>query len=134
MYDPDEECKAMIAALKKCCEEKNITPYALAKKAGISTSTISYLMNGKTNPQLYTVLVLCDVLGIKIGDLFEDRNVAIRGELEDKKIFITCEEEKLLECYWHLSDNKRKLLKVYMNMLLSCGEELFSHFNGPNGL
>lgn len=49
MYDPDEECKAMIATIKRLCEQKNMTPHALAKEAGISTSTISYLVNGKTN-------------------------------------------------------------------------------------
>lgn len=54
MYDPDEECKAMIAEIKRLCEQMNLTPHALAKEAGISTSTISYLMNGKTKPQVYT--------------------------------------------------------------------------------
>ena len=42
MYDPDEECKAMIVAIKRLCEQKNMTPHALAKEAGVSTSTISW--------------------------------------------------------------------------------------------
>ena len=62
MHDPDEECRAMIAAIKRLCEQKNMTPHALAKEAGISTSTISYLINGKTKPQVYTILLLCNVL------------------------------------------------------------------------
>ena len=71
MYDPDKECKEMIETVKRLCEQKNITPHALAKQAGISTSTISYLVNGKTKPQVYTVLLLCNVLGVRISDLFD---------------------------------------------------------------
>lgn len=67
MYNPDEECKTMVAALKKLCEQKGMSPHALAKEAGISTSTISYLMKGKTKPQVYTILELCNVLGISIS-------------------------------------------------------------------
>ena len=66
MYDPDEECKAMIATIKRLCEQKNMTPHALAKEAGISTSTISYLVNGKTKPQVYTILMLCWECGLPI--------------------------------------------------------------------
>lgn len=36
MYDPDEECKAMIAEIKRLCEQMNLTPHALAKEAGTS--------------------------------------------------------------------------------------------------
>lgn len=34
MYDSDEKCKAMIATIKRLCEQKNMTPHALAKKVG----------------------------------------------------------------------------------------------------
>ena len=47
MYDPDEKCKEMISTLKRLCKQKGIKPHVLAKEAGISTSTISYLVNGK---------------------------------------------------------------------------------------
>lgn len=50
-----------------------MTPHALANKAGISTSTISYLVNGKTKPQIYTILMLCNVLEVRISDLFDDK-------------------------------------------------------------
>lgn len=60
MYDPHdhEECRTMIATIKKLCEQKKMTPHALAKEVGISTSTISYLVNGKTKPQIYCKLRL----------------------------------------------------------------------------
>ena len=116
MYDPDEECKEMIATIKRLCVQKNMTPHALAKEAGISSSTVSYLVNGKTKPQIYTILLLCNVLGVRISDLF-DNNV-LSAAISDSGIqYITCEEEKLLYCYRGLSDKKRELLKIYVDML-----------------
>ena len=93
MYDPDKECKEMIETVKRLCEQKNITPHALAKQAGISTSTISYLVNGKTKPQVYTVLLLCNVLGVRISDLFD--TVATTEISESRVQYITYDESYL---------------------------------------
>ena len=82
MYNPDKECKAMIEALKKLCEQKNMSPYAVAKEAGISSSTVSYIMNGRTRPQMYTVLMMCNVLGVTISQLFEESAVISGKETE----------------------------------------------------
>lgn len=122
MYDPDEECKAMIATIKRLCEQKNMTPHALVKEAGISTSTISYLVNEKTKPQVYTILILCNVLGVRLSDLFD--NVATTEIFESGIQYITYEEEKLLDCYRGLSDEKRKLLRIYVDMLRQYENEL----------
>lgn len=123
MYDPDEECKAMIATIKRLCEQKDMTPHALAKEAGISSSTISYLVNGKTKPQVYTILVLCNVLGVRISDLFD--NGVVSKEISGSGIqYITCEEEKLLDCYRGLSDKKKELLRIYVDMLRQYEDEL----------
>lgn len=124
MYDPDEECKAMIAAIKRLCEQKDMTPHALAREAGISTSTISYLVNGKTKPQVCTILLLCNVLGVRISDLF-DSNVVSTEISEPGVQYITCEEEKLLNCYRGLSDRKKELLRIYVDMLRRYDDELF---------
>lgn len=123
MYNPDEECKAMIATIKRLCGQKSMTPHALAKKAGISTSTISYLVSGKTKPQVYTVLVLCNVLGVTMGELFDNKEVmpienVVHTETSGSELrCMTCEEEKLLDCYRGLSDKKRELLKIFVDML-----------------
>lgn len=116
MYDPEEECKVMIATIKKLCEQKNMTLHALAKAADISTSTISYLVNGKTKPQVYTILELCNVLGVRIGDLF-DNSVAPSDVLESELSDTTFDEGKLLECYRGLSERKKELLRIYVDML-----------------
>ena len=119
MYDPDEKCSIMAEAIKKFCKEKSITLYALAKAAGISTSTISYLVNGKTNPQIYTVLLICNVLDVTIGELIDDN---LEDDSERSSDYPengrTAEEEKLVEKYRCLSERKKDLLKVYLDMLM----------------
>lgn len=125
MYDPDEEYKLMIATINRLCEKKNMTLHALAKEAGISTSTISYLINGKTKPQVYTVLVLCNVLGVRIGDLFDDATKISESGIQ----YITSEEEKLLDYYRGLSYKKRGLLKIYVDMLSQYEDEFLVESN-----
>ena len=128
MYNPDEECKTMINKLKKICKLRNITPYALAKEAGISTSTMSYLMKGKTKPYVYTILMLCNVLDIHISELFDDnmfndsRTTSIYSE--GKMKYITCKEEEMLIWYRYLSDEKKELLRIYVDMLRKYDGEL----------
>lgn len=125
MYNPEEECKVMIDTLKTICEQRNITLHALAKEAGISTSTISYLINGRTKPQVYTILLLCNVLGISISQLFENKDINRHVEHSETKIgYITCEEEKILVAYRHFSNKKKVLLEIYINMLQQCHDEL----------
>lgn len=125
MYDPDEKCKAMIASLKKLCRQKNITPHALAKEAGISTSTMSYLMNGRTRPQVYTILMICNVLGVQISELFDSENSSLSEKYpQTANGYRTSEERELLDCYRHLSAKKRELLRVYVEMLLQYNEKI----------
>ena len=132
MYNPDKECEAMIEALKKLCQQKNMTPYAVAKEAGISSSTVSYIMNGRTKPQMYTVLLMCNVLGVTISQLFEE-SAGTSGtepesacgdgaekqgtEPESACGKITGEEEELLKICRSFSEKKKELLRSYMNTL-----------------
>ena len=147
MYNPDKECEAMIEALKKLCQQKNMTPYAVAKEAGISSSTVSYIMNGRTKPQMYTVLLMCNVLGVTISQLFEESagtsgtepesacgvgaekqetepesacaDGAEKQETEPGSACgkITGEEEELLKICRSFSEKKKELLRIYMNTL-----------------
>ena len=147
MYNPDKECEAMIEALKKLCQKKNMTPYAVAKEAGISSSTVSYIMNGRTKPQMYTVLLMCNVLGVTLSQLFEESagtsgtepesacaEDAKKQETEPESACgdgaekqetepgsacgkITGEEEELLKICRSFSEKKKELLRIYMNTL-----------------
>ena len=119
MYNPDEECRAMVAMLKRICEQRGMSLRAVAIRAGISTSTMSYIVKGKTNPQVYTVLQLCNALGVQIGDLFE------RGDGVSEAVeYVTCEEKELVDCYRCLSERKKELLRIYVDMLRQYDERL----------
>ena len=107
MYNPDKACDEMIEALNRICHEKKISWNTLAKEAGLSSSTISYLMRGKSRPQVYTMLMLCNVLGVRFSELFEESDVV--NECEN--------EENLLEVYRGLTDEKREMLRTYIDML-----------------
>ena len=109
MYNPDEDYQVMLAKLRTICQNKNITQYALAKATGMSTSSLSCLMRGETKPYVYTVLTICDALNVTIADLLERQ-----GYDEDL--------EDLIEVYRCLSSEKKRMLKVYMDMIL--------HYNG----
>ena len=132
MYNPDKECEAMIEALKKLCQQKNMTPYAVAKEAGISSSTVSCIMNGRTKPQMYTVLLMCNVLGVTISQLFEESAgtsgtepesaCGVGAEKQETEPGSACgkitgEEEELLKICRSFSEKKKELLRIYMNTL-----------------
>ncbi|WP_435645216.1 helix-turn-helix domain-containing protein [Butyricicoccus porcorum] len=137
MYKVDEECKAMIDRLKGICEIKGIKPNALAKKAGIASSTLSYILNGKTQPQVYTLLQLCNALEITIEELFREtksntfevtQGVVITKRSDSHvsealievlpKVELSYDELELLAHYRYFSKKKKGLLRMYVDMLL----------------
>ena len=59
-YNPEQKCEDLIRKLREQCGSHNISYYALAKEADVSTSTLHALMAGKTKPYMYTVYKLCN--------------------------------------------------------------------------
>lgn len=112
MCDPEKEYKDMLEKLIMICKQKKVSQYYLAKHTGISTSSISALMKGETRPYIYTILLICNALGITLNDLLDEDNIE-----RDK------EERWLLAKYRLLTSEKKKLLKVYVDMLLQYEEE-----------
>lgn len=106
MYNPDEDYRLMLERLKSICKQKNKTQYAIAKRTGISTSSMSNLMKGDSRPYLYTMLLICDALDISIRELFESNDTG--G---------TAEEEQIITAYRIMSPEKRRALKIYADML-----------------
>ena len=53
------------------CEERNITINKLADTCGLPPSSIKNILYGKSqNPKLLTIKMICDGLGITLGDFF----------------------------------------------------------------
>ena len=64
---------AVVNRLLKLCEERNWTVNHLANVAGISTSTLKSILYGNSrNPGIVTIKMLCDGLGITLGEFFSD--------------------------------------------------------------
>lgn len=55
------------------CIERNISLNQLSKAAGISYSTLSSFLNGQSqDPQISTILHLCEGLNIQLYEFFQD--------------------------------------------------------------
>lgn len=55
------------------CIERNITLNQLATAAGISYSTLSSFLNGQSqDPQISTILHICEGLDIQLYEFFKD--------------------------------------------------------------
>lgn len=54
--------------------ERNITLHRLSLDSGISYSTLSSFLNGKSqSPKLVTLLHICEGLNIELNEFFTDR-------------------------------------------------------------
>lgn len=113
MYNSKEKCKEIAQKFRLLCDARGTTPYKVAKKAGLSSSTISCFLAGRTMPRMDTMLMLCEQLGTSITDFFDEREVA---QLQ------THEEENLVEAYRNLSAQKKELLHIYLKMLMQYEE------------
>ena len=105
MYDSEKEYQIIFERLKNIFKQRNITNYALAKATKLSNSSVSNLMNGKTTPYVDTLLRICSALDISIAELLG----------EDEKF--NSEEIILIQNYRGMSQEKKQLLKIYIEML-----------------
>ena len=113
----DQMMERMRNNFKRICAEKHTTASAIAAKAGISTSTVSYILNGKTHPQIYTVLQLCDELDIDIRELFAETDA---GVTEVSRL--TEDEKKLLNAYRRMSENQKSQMNVCVELVERTGK------------
>lgn len=56
------------------CKERLITPNTLAYSCGISPSTIYSILGTKSkSPEINTIKIICDGLGITLAEFFSDK-------------------------------------------------------------
>ena len=108
MYDTKEKCRELAAKFKQLCTERGTTPYKIARHSGLSSSTVSCFLTGKTVPRIDTMMILCNQLGISITDIFDEREmVEVHAQ----------EEELILHTYRNLPEDKKKAVLKYLKML-----------------
>lgn len=59
--------------LNQICNEKNISINKLASISCLTQSTVQHLADGRSkNPKTLTIVRICDGLGIKLKDFYDD--------------------------------------------------------------
>ncbi|MCL2509157.1 MAG: helix-turn-helix transcriptional regulator [Oscillospiraceae bacterium] len=63
--------EAIANRILQLCEERSVTPYALAIMCGIDNSTVYSILGNKSNsPEVATIKKICDGLDITLGEFF----------------------------------------------------------------
>ena len=114
MYNTIEKCKELAEKFKQICAERGTTPYKIAQKSGLSSSTVSCFQAATTVPRVDTLMILCNQLGISVSDFFGEREVS-QTQTED--------EENILKMYRNLPEDRKMALRTYLKMLNQYQEE-----------
>ena len=97
--------KYIINRIRRLCEKKNMTMYALSKRSGISQSSLSNLMKRGSIPSFFTLDKICDGLGITLAQFFSNDQ-----EIPD----ITEEQKKVLQVWDSLTDRQKQAVEIYV--------------------
>ena len=100
-------------------EEQGISQYRLSKMTGISTKTISDWRSKKTNPGSDKIMIICEALQVSPEMLLTGRG---RTETFGSLPYIDTEikedaEGQLVDSFRTFSEDKKRRLLAYMNML-----------------
>lgn len=96
----------VIERIEELCEEKKMSRYRLAQRAGIAQSSISTLLNRKSVPTIQTIDKLCDGFGITLSQFFCSTRVDLTEEQQD-----------LLDTWDKLSEQEKMLVNAYIQGL-----------------
>ena len=62
----------LLDRIDQLCNEKDMTYYNLSYKATIPLTTLIHIMDGSTkNPGVFTIMKICDGLGITMKEFFD---------------------------------------------------------------
>ncbi len=89
--------------INELIEAKGWSVNKLAYEAGITASTLYSIMNGNVSPTLLTLEIICETLGITLGDFFNETYE------------ISPEEFDLLNNYNSLSEHDKKVVQLLAN-------------------
>lgn len=121
MYNPNEECQKLLNRIQYLCKMRGWSNYAFAKEALISTSTVHGIMSGKTMPQIYTLLLICNAFKISIEDIFRENfdpeEKASQLQFCDLYQDLSQDEKALIDRYRCLSDKQKKWLWMSLDIL-----------------
>lgn len=88
--------------LQKLCALRGLDQSSLAKKVGLSRSSISRILNGAQEPKLGLAYDLARVLGVSLDYLVDDNPEV---ELNDQLVMLSESELTILKIVRHLGTN-----------------------------
>jgi transcriptional regulator with XRE-family HTH domain len=91
-------CINILEKIKKLQKEKGLNNAQLAKKAGLSPTTLQGLYTRNNQPTFPTLQAICGAFGITIAQFFSDSNVPLD---------LTPEQTLLLEHWNTLTDEQK---------------------------
>lgn len=101
--------------LKEVRQNKKIKADELAKKVGVDTPTISRFENYKCLPVPKMLEKICEILGCKISDIYQDKEIYIKHSIQGKR-----KSEELTS--YRLTVNLPKDAKEFLHKALpKCG-------------
>lgn len=95
----------VVARIKELMKAKGWNTYTLAMEAGLTTSTLYGVMNGRTQPTIVTIESLCIALNISLSDFFDIDNKTPN------------EIELAINDYMKLSDKDKELINHLIDYL-----------------
>lgn len=74
----------LVKRLEYLCMEKGLSQYKLALKSSVPVTTLDNIMKSRTaNPGLFTIIKLCNGLGITLIEFFDCEEFhSIEGDME----------------------------------------------------
>lgn len=69
MGGPDQPQPALGKAIRQLREKQDLTQEGLAQEAGLTTSTVSVIERGQSNPAWGTVAAIAEALGVSVVEL-----------------------------------------------------------------
>lgn len=101
--------REIIGRIMTLCEARGWSVYRLAKESGITYSTLCTMLHKSNAPSVYTLTRICDGLGISLSEFFDG---------ESTRALMTREETELLELWQNLSDENRRQVRCFLELLL----------------
>ncbi len=95
-----------IKRIKELMERNNYNPYRLAKKSGISLSTLTSMFEKNTDPRVQTIEKICSACGISVSQFFDHSS----HDLTDI-------QEYVLDTFNNLPPLEQEHLISYLNYL-----------------
>lgn len=67
-----KEQKELAKRIEYLCNEKGMSHYRLSFKSAVPMTTVDNILRGKTkNPGIFTIMKLCNGLGVSIEEFFD---------------------------------------------------------------